>query len=77
MLGLFMIIAGAALTLGSLLVGYYVISLRCASEGASGCDAGIIELISGLMIADTGIFFWLAWVVGVFLIWGGMRLRGR
>lgn len=75
MLGLFMILAGVTLTLGSLLAGYYVISSRCSLEGAPGCDAGVIELISGLMIADEGIFFWLAWVVGVFLIWGGMRMR--
>lgn len=71
-----MIIAGAVLILGAVLAGYYVISLRCAMDGASGCEAGVIELISGLMIADDGIFFWLAWVVGIFLIWGGMRVRG-
>lgn len=72
-----MIIAGAVLTVGAILAGYYVVSLGCAMDGASGCEASAIELISGLMIADEGIFFWLAWVVGIFLIWGGMRLRGR
>lgn len=75
MLGILMIVVGLLLTAGSIAVGYYVVSLGCAMSGASGCQASAIELISELMIADEGIFFWLAWVIGVFLIWGGMRLR--
>lgn len=77
MTGTLMIVAGAILTIGSVITGYYVISQGCALEGASGCEASTARLISDLMIADTGIFFWMAWVIGVFLIWGGIRLRGR
>ena len=77
MLGTLLIIMGIVLTAGSIGVGYYLISLRCSMEGAAGCQASLVKLISDLMIANEGIFFWLAWVIGIFLIWGGMRLRAR
>jgi len=75
MIGTTMIVMGIALAAGSIVAGYLIISQDCAIDGAPGCDAGIIELISRLMISDTGLFFWLAWVAGVFLIWGGVRFR--
>lgn len=77
MTGTLMIVAGTILTIGSVITGYYFISHGCSLEGASGCQASTAKLISELMISDSGIFFWLAWVIGIFLIWGGIRLRGR
>ena len=75
MLGTTMIVMGVALAAGSIVAGYYLISAGCATGSASGCQASAIELISELMISNEGLFFWLAWVVGVFLIWAGIRLR--
>ena len=73
MLGITMIAIGALLAAGSVGVGYYLITAGCGV----GCDAGAAKLISALMISDQGIFFWLAWVAGIFLIWGGSRLRAQ
>ncbi|MFA7670423.1 MAG: hypothetical protein WCX93_13850 [Burkholderiaceae bacterium] len=77
MLGTLFILLGAGLIAGMLVAGYYLASLACAASGANGCDKSILELISGLMIANEGILLWAAWVIGIFLIWGGMRLRAR
>ncbi|NYT22965.1 hypothetical protein H0A73_05075 [Alcaligenaceae bacterium] len=77
MLGTTMIVMGMILAVGSIVAGYYLISVGCATGAASGCQAGAIELISGLMISNEGIFFWLAWVGGIFLIWGGVRVKAR
>ena len=66
---------GAAFILGALLVGWYVTVQRCEQPEASGCHDNWVDAISALMIADSGILFWLAWVTGIFLIWGGMRIR--
>jgi len=75
MLGTIMIVAGLVLIAGSLVTGYLFAFGRCDIGAATGCEAGSARLISDLMISDIGIFFWLAWVIGVFLIWGGLRLR--
>lgn len=75
MLGTIMIVAGLALFAGSLVTGYLLAFKGCAPGEAPECEAGSARLISDLMISDIGIFFWLAWVIGVFLIWGGLRLR--
>lgn len=77
MLGSLMIIAGLLLTIGAVLTGYRLGSSACVPEDNVGCPTGFIERLSAMMIADEGIFFWLAWVAGIFLIWGGMRLRAR
>lgn len=73
MLGTTMIAIGVLLAVGSIGVGYYLITAGCSV----GCDAGTVKLISALMISDEGIFFWLAWVAGIFLVWGGSRLRAQ
>jgi len=77
MLGTILIMMGVALAAGSIVAGYYFISLACTTNSASGCQASAIDLISELMISNEGIFFWAAWVVGLFLVWGGMHLRAR
>ncbi len=76
MLGSLMIITGLVLMVGALFTGYQLSGRECGPESAPGCPAGFIERLSAMMIADEGIFFWLAWVAGIFLIWGGLRLRG-
>lgn len=73
MLGNTMIAIGVLLIAGSSAIGYYLITAGCSV----GCDADAAKRISALMIADEGIFFWLAWVAGVFLIWGGSRQRAQ
>ena len=73
MLGTVLILLGVALASGSIISGYYFVSTQCAIQDT--CQDGFIKLLSGMMIADEGIFFWLAWVIAVFLIWGGIRLR--
>lgn len=75
MLRKLMILAGTAFILGALIAGGYVISLGCNTPDAAGCHDNLIDSIAALMIADSGILFWLAWVIGIFLIWGGMRIR--
>lgn len=77
MLGTLLIILGVGLIAGMFVAGYHLAALECASSGTHGCDKNILELISGLMIANEGILLWAAWVIGIFLIWGGMRLRAR
>lgn len=77
MLGTILIAMGVFLLIGTVVAAYWLISLGCAMGGASGCEAGTVELLSDLMISNEGIFFWAAWVVGVFLVWGGMQLKGR
>lgn len=73
MLGTTMMVIGVVLCAGSIGVGYYLISAGCTI----GCDASTAKLISALMISDEGIFFWLAWVAGVFLVWGGSRIKAQ
>lgn len=75
MTGTLFLLLGAALLLGSVFAGYWVMNAQCESGSTPACEAGIIEQVSQLMISDTGLLFWLAWVAGVFLIWGGMRLK--
>lgn len=74
--GNLMILAGALLIIGSIAAGFYQISIKCSQADPSGCEESVVDLISALMIANEGIFFWLAWVAGIFLIWGGMRAKG-
>lgn len=74
MIGMLLIIGGVALVVASAVGGYVFIANRCGTTGAPACDADASALLSHLMIADEGLLLWLAWVVAVFLIWGGARL---
>ena len=77
MLGNLLILMGVISIAGMFAGGYQLAALHCAKEGAAGCDRSFLETISALMIADEGLLLWAAWVVGVFLVWGGLRLRAR
>ncbi len=75
MSGTLLLVLGAALLVASVAAGYWAIEASCAAGNAVMCEAGIIDQIGQLMISDAGLLFWLAWVAGIFLIWGGMRLK--
>lgn len=75
MLASLMALAGAICILGAVLAAGVVITQDCQTPGTPSCQDNIIDALSALMTADSGIVFWLAWVVGIFLIWGGMRLK--
>jgi len=77
MLGTLLIVAGSILAIGSIVSAFYLVSLGCSMGGASGCDRDGIDLLAELMASNDGLLFWAAWVIGLFLIWGGMRLRAR
>ena len=77
MLGTILIVLGAILIVGSIVVGYYVAFIACATAIASGCQDNAIDSIAQLMISNQGMLYWLAWVVGIYLIWGGVRLQSR
>ena len=75
MLATLMTFAGALFILGAVLAAGLIITGDCEIPGTPSCQDNIIDALSALMIADSGILFWLAWVIGIFLVWGGMRLK--
>lgn len=77
MLGTLLIVLGALLIVGSIVAGYYVAFIACTTAIASGCQDNAIDSIAQLMISNQGMLYWLAWVVGIYLIWGGVRLQSR
>jgi len=70
-----MTLAGALFILAAVLAAGLLITRDCEIPGTPSCQNNIIDALSALMIADSGILVWLAWVVGIFLVWGGMRLK--
>lgn len=77
MAGNLLILIGALLIVTMFAGGYHLASLNCAPESLFSCDKGALKIVSELMIANEGLLLWAAWVAGVFLIWGGVRLRAR
>lgn len=77
MLGIIMLATGSVLMAGALVTGYHAAISACSRDAAGGCQESFIRLMSDLMISDSGILYWLAWVIGIFLIWGGMRMKKR
>ena len=77
MAGTLLILIGALLIAAMFAGGYHLASLNCAPDTVFSCDKSALKIVSELMIANEGLLLWAAWVAGVFLVWGGVRLRAR
>lgn len=75
MLGSILIVTGAVLAIGSLLAGFFIVSLGCSMSGASGCEQSALELIVGLMTSSEGTALWAAVAVGFVMISVGYSIK--